>query len=160
MLGMDTQYTIEIDRPAAEVWSILSDDFASIGDFLTAVPASRSNGDPNSRTCETPYRGFSEVTETIIERDHEAMTYTYVASSVPKWIGTPKNTWFVEEIDEHRCRAGFRPEIQATAFGKVVLRFASFSQDGFADGVLEDLKYFAEHGTPSPAKIASLAKRS
>lgn len=154
---MQNQYTIEIDRPAAEVWSILSDNFASIGDWATAVPASRPDDSGEGRVCATPYRGFGEVQETLLAHDNEAMTYTYTASSVPRWLGKPKNSWFVEPLDDSRCRAGFNPEIDTTPLGKIVFRLSGLKLEELAGGVLQDLKHFAETGEPSAAKQASIA---
>ena len=156
---MEAEYTIEINRPAADVWAILSDRYADIGEWATAVPASRPNPDGDGRLCETPFRGFREVRETMLHHDEDAMTFTYTATSVPRWIGRPKNTWMVEPIDDDRCRAGFRPALDASIVGLMLFRLAGFKMDELANEVLTDLKYFAETGQPSPSKRAALAKR-
>ncbi len=157
---MQNEYTIEINRPAADVWAILSDGFADVGDWATAVPSSRGDTTDDVRYCETPFRGFSEVKETLVHHDDEAMTYTYTASSVPRWLGRPRNSWFVEPLDDHRCRAGFRPEIDASAFGKVAFRLSGFKLEDLAQEILDDLKHYAETGEPSPSKRSSLAAAS
>jgi hypothetical protein len=153
---MQNGYTIDIDRPAPHVWAILSDGFASVGDWATSVPASRPDESGDGRYCETPFRGFPEVKETLLVHDDDAMTYTYAASSVPRWLGRPRNTWFVEPLGDQRCRVGFRPEIDASALGKVAFRLSGFKLEDLASQVLEDLKHYAESGRPSPSKLASL----
>jgi hypothetical protein len=154
---MQNSYTIEIDRPAAHVWSILSDNFAHLGDWATAVPSSRPDDSGEGRICETPFRGFGEVKEVLLEHDEAAMTYTYTASSVPRWLGVPKNSWFVKALGEDRCQAGFKPDIETTPLGKIAFRLSGLKLEELADGVLNDLKHFAETGEPSPSKQASLA---
>lgn len=150
-----------IEAPADRVWEIVGRQFDRIGDWATAIPASRpasiSTCDATvpvaGRVCETGIRPLPEVTETIVEYDDRGRTLTYEGAGLPAFVALARNRWEVIPIDGARTRLVVEATLEtrgllARALG-VPMRL-HFEREGRR--MAADLKHYAEHGRPSPRK--------
>src|SRR5437667_445576 len=92
---------IIINASAHKVWHILAHDFANIGQWASAIPASKANpnrpvpeGDEvGGRICSTSVPGFSDVEESLMYYDEQSMRFAYQATN-----GRP---WFLKHAENH-----------------------------------------------------------
>ncbi len=83
-----------IEASAERVWEIVAHQFARIGEWATAIPASRpsaegvgaSDAPVPARVCETGVSMFPRVEETIVSYDEAARTFTYAGARLPAFI--------------------------------------------------------------------------
>jgi len=163
-------YQVVINAPLAEVWHVLAERFESVDEWSSGVPRSRAanasetevfatavsevEGAPvPGRVCESDWRIFDEVTETIVEYGEDPYFFKYTASGTPAWMGVASNTWHVEAIDEKTTLVYFEPAIEpAGRVGKVVVPLFVWFARKLAADTLDDLKVYVETGRPSRRK--------
>src|SRR5262245_9690300 len=117
---------LRIAAPADRVWDVIGPGFAGIGDWATAIPASRPVASPSpttpsldgpaARVCSTGIRLLPEITEAITAYDDAGRTLTYEAAGMPAFVVTARNTWTVEPIDEHACRVRLTAQFDTAGF--------------------------------------------
>jgi hypothetical protein len=94
-----------------------------------------------------------EVVERIIEYDDTARTLTYQADGLPSFLGTARNQWRVEAIDEQHTRVSLEATLQVRGvLGRLAYLMLRLQLSRTAPRFLQDLKYYVEHGRPSPRK--------
>jgi len=157
-------YQIVINAPLEAVWHVLVERFEHIAEWASGVPGSSvadvagADGAPvGGRVCESSWRGFDDVTETIVEFGEDPYFFTYVASGTPAWMGVAGNTWHVEAVDEDTTLVYFEPSIEpAGRVGRVVVPLFIQFAGQMANDTLDDLKVFVETGQPSERKRKKL----
>jgi Polyketide cyclase / dehydrase and lipid transport len=154
---------IVIDAPAGAVWRVIAFEFDRIGDWATAIPASKTHaavGFPTvdapvtGRICHTGLRLVPEVTETIVGYDEAAMTLTYEATGgLPSFVTLARNRWQVTAIAGDRARVSFQAQLRVRGLGGWLFRWWLLRRVG-RDGrhLLDDLNHYVTQGTPSPRK--------
>jgi len=155
-----------IHAPASRIWAILAHRFDRIGEWASAIPASRAaagavreTGAPVAgRVCETGVRMYSRVEETIIDYDELGRALTYVGRGLPGFIAEARNRVSVVALDHGRSRvtmqASVRPRGLVGRMLAVPLRL-QFEREGRR--TLADLKHYVENGRPSRRKERRLA---
>ncbi len=160
------EYQVVINAPLEAVWHVLSERFGHIHEWASGVPGSRVaevadiEGTPVSgRVCDSSWRGFDDVTETIVEYGEDPYFFKYTATGTPAWMGVASNTWHVDVIDENKTLVYFEPAIEpAGRVGRVVVPlFVRFARK-LAMDTLDDLKVFVETGRPSKRKQKKLRR--
>jgi hypothetical protein len=168
MAQLEIVKSIQIKASADAVWKILSDDYASVGSWATAVDASRPNPDAGEplagapvagRVCAAP--GFGDIHEKIVDYDASLRTLTYeaTASKIPSFVTDMLNRWDITPAGPNECVA--KSTLSANAGGVMGAMMAPMMKRKFAstiDTTMTDLKSFAETGSPSGAKRHALAK--
>ena len=169
---------ITVEAPAHAVWDLVGRRFDRIGDWATAIPASAAiaptppgtaptrsltstiAGAPVAgRVCRTGIRLLPQVTETIVAYDDAARTLTYQASGLPAFVVAARNTWTVAPLDERRTRITLQAQFDTRGLIGALVRWAILVQVGRTSRHLaEDLRYYLEHGTPSPRKQKQLRR--
>lgn len=152
---------IVIEAPADTVWRVIAHEFDRIGDWATAIPASEAlvagcavQAPVAGRVCHTGLRMAPNVTETIVAYDEAARTLTYEATDgIPAFVTLARNQWQVIALDDGRSRVCFHAQLQVRGMWGKLFRWWLLARVG-RDGkhLLDDLKHFLEHGTPSPRK--------
>jgi hypothetical protein len=105
-------------------------------------------------------RAFPRVAETIVAYDGDNRTLTYVASGLPHFVRAAHNRWQVTPAGPHRARARFAGVLETRGPAGPLLALPMRLRLGYETrAVLDDLKHYAEHGTPSARKRRRLAKR-
>ena len=159
---------VEINRSADEVWKILSDGFTNVGSWASAVEVSRPN--PNAgvaiagapaagRVCTAT--GFGDINERITAHDSSARTLTYeaTASKIPGFVKDLRNRWTVKSTGEGRSVATSVLTANATGvMGALMAPMMTRKFAGTIETTVQDLKTYAETGSPSASKTRAMAK--
>jgi hypothetical protein len=158
-----------IEAPADRVWNIIAHQFAHIGEWATAIPASRpiteTVGDTDApvagRVCDTGLRIFPQVRETIVSYDESRRTFTYVGAGLPAFVSEACNRWHVEPVDDHRSRVRLDATVETRGIvGRLLaLPFRLWAAHA-GTKMLDDLRHYVEHGRPSGRKQRQLARSS
>jgi hypothetical protein len=164
-----------VEAPADAVWDLVGRRFDRIGDWATAIPASVAlqpagtrpalpvdapvDAPVAGRVCQTGIRLLPQVTETIVGYDDAARTLTYQASGLPAFVATARNTWTVTPLDGRRTQVTLHAQFDTRGMLGALARWAVLVQVGRTSKYLaEDLRYYLEHGEPSPRKRRQLRR--
>ena len=153
---------VTIEASADRVWRILGHQFASIGEWATAIDGSRPAVEQTDalpgRVCQTGMRAFPSVTERIVAFDESKRTLTYEATGLPALLDEARNTWQVSPLGQRRARARFDGVLETRGVAGLLIALPlGLRMRRETRLVLYDLKHYAEHGTPSTSKQRRLA---
>jgi len=161
---------VTIEAPADEVWEVVAHQFDRVADWATAIPtstsiagvATRVDAPVKGRVCTTGVGMVPEVEERIVAYDEANRTLTYEGYGMPKFIKTARNRWQVEAIDDRRSRVSLEATLVPRGIiGGLMYLLLRIQLARIGPQFLSDLKYYVEHGDPSPRKQRQLraAKR-
>ena len=112
------------------------------------------------RTCETGLSAIPTVTENIVAYDDGNRTLTSAATGLPRFIGEARNRWQVTNAGPGRASARFDGVLETRGLrGLLAALPLRIRMRRETRRVLDDLKHYAEHGTPSPREQRQLAAR-
>ncbi|MEM7488669.1 MAG: SRPBCC family protein [Pseudomonadota bacterium] len=158
--------TIRVDAPPDRVWDILGPNYTRAGDWASSVYVSGPRpGTPKvagapaaGRVCETSLGPFTETIEAYDEtRRHVA--YSATGDKMPGFVKRLVNSWTVRA-------AGGGAEIDLALTADIAfpfnllmglpmkLQFAKVLREA-----TEELKHYAETGTPHPRKVKADASK-
>jgi len=157
-----------ISASAKKVWNVLAHDFGNIGQWASAIPASRDVADlpaptgaeVGGRVCSTAVPGFSDVQEHFTYFDEASMHFAYQATEGRPWfLKRAENHWMVRSLEPHTSLVETRAEIDIILLPGLFLAPLFKLQMGRV-GVrsLEELKYYVERGQPHPRKLKAQQK--
>ncbi len=158
---------IPVEASAEQVWDVVARQFSHIGDWATAIPASRANPEAHVKTdapvagrvCETGVPMLPHVEDTIVAYDDAARTLTYEAAGMPAFVATARNRWQVTAVDEHRALVRFDGVMETRGIVGGLLGLllrVRLAREGRK--LLDDLRHYVENGQPSPRKQRQLAR--
>ncbi len=151
---------INIDAPSEKLWHILADNYQNVGEWATIIPESSARkdeaGELIGRTCSSTY---GDVQEVITSWDQENMSYSYEADGLPSMFKSGKNLWKVIPINSDRSLVKMSLKMEMSALPGFFMGWMIKSKMGKdLEGLMEDLKYYAENDSPHPKKLKSLKK--
>lgn len=156
---------IIIDASADRLWDVVAHQFAQIGEWATAIAASRpkpagadADAPPGGRVCDTGMRMFAHVEETILAYDESARTLTYAGAGLPRFVSAARNRWQVIPLDDHRACVRVVATMETRGITGRLLAIPLrvwLTREGHK--TLDDLRHCAEDGYPSPRKQRRLA---
>ena len=161
---MQIARTLRVEAPVDKVWSILADDYATIGDWARAVEHSAPNPDVaplpgatvGGRVCTA---NIGDVTETITTFDprRRLLAYRAQAKAMPFFVRGLNGRWTLDAATGGtRVDLGFEADLMPP-FGPL-MGWAMKRQFATAiDETLQDLKLWAETGQIHPDKAKALA---
>jgi hypothetical protein len=166
-MGIEVSKTKTINASADQIWSIVGDDFANVGDWARGVDSSDANADPvnfdgapvGGRVCQVP--GFGDVNETITDYDATERTYAFeaTASKIPSFVTNLANQTKVTPLGPDKSRVEVKITADAQGIrGALVKPMMTRKFGAGIDGILEDLSVYAESGQISAGKVKALAK--
>ena len=149
---------ITINASAEKVWDILAHQFVDVGVWARSVPKSevnhtppKVNGSPvGGRLCDT---SIGHISEEFTAYDEEGMTFSFKGVITSKMFTSVISTNAVTSIDEKTSKVTVTPAIDLTFLGKLMSPMIRMNLNKTINGVLDDLKYFAENDKPSPEKL-------
>jgi hypothetical protein len=160
---------ITINASANTVWCMLAHDFANIGPWASAIPASRVNADlpvpegaeVGGRVCSTAVPGFGDVEESLTYYDEQSMRFAYQATEGRPWfLKHAENHWSVRSLGPHTSLVETRAKTDLRMFPGLFLAPLFRRQMGrIGAQTLEELKYYVEYDRPHPRKLRALQKR-
>ena len=156
---MKISKTIQINASVDDVWTILGPNYTQVGDWASSVYASGARaGIPKvadapaaGRICQTSLGPFTETIETYdAERHHVA--YTATGDKMPGFVKRLVNAWSV-----HPSGSGSRVEMKLSAelafpFNLLMGPMMRMQFSKVLQQATEELKHYAETGTPHPRK--------
>jgi hypothetical protein len=166
-MGMEVSKSAIVNVSADRLWTILADDFDKVGDWARGVDSSGPNTDAavpegasvGGRVCQAP--GFGAINETFTSYDPVEHSYALeaTASKIPSFVRNITNHTLVKPLGAEQSEVQLRitadtPGLRGALVKPMITR--KFSKG--LDGILEDLKIFAETGKISSEKSEAQAK--
>jgi len=101
--GMHIQLTQSVEAPAEDAWRVLAHEYVALDSWSSMVEASREMSEADLPEGYAPdpdapvigrvvTTGFGEVSETLVDYDEAAMTFTFRAGGLPKMLAYSQNT--------------------------------------------------------------------
>ena len=141
----DTTVNVSADK----VWNILGNGFNDISQWASPVLDSQAlPGQPegSGRVCQV--KGAGEVVETIYHYDDVGRELSFILNGkkIPFFMRKIDNTWSVEPIGDDQSRLQVHAKITLMpVFSQLMSGLLSKAMSKQADGLLGELKYFAEN---------------
>ncbi|WKN44743.1 SRPBCC family protein [Tunicatimonas pelagia] len=158
-----------INRPVAEVWEVLGNQFGEAYKWASSLRHSESFGKPtmegascSNRACNTTQGKIIEVVRVFDARQH---TLQYeVLEGFPFFIDTGVNTWQLTAQGD-KTHLSMNADITTKGFvGAIMNPMMKMQMNTLFDEAVEDFKYYVEHdGEPHPRKVKAnrkLAKKA
>ncbi|MEM7111132.1 MAG: SRPBCC family protein [Chloroflexota bacterium] len=145
-----------VNVSADKVWEILGDDFYNISNWSSLVADSHANPDLDSsemgRVCQL--EGGGQVVETVHKYDdaNRSLAFYLTGDKIPFFMQEVDNTWSVTPLGPNQSE--LQVQVDATlmpVFKQLMTGMLSKGMAKQADGILDELKYFAENGHPKSA---------
>ena len=143
------------------VWRILSEEFDDVDNWASSVNHSEANdqatntpeGAPAGRLCTVPGFGITDERMTRFNDAERSFAFSVEAEKIPSFFRNMESAWSVEPIGPGRSRVTTKVSGNATGvMGALVSPMMKRKFKNTIDTVYEDLKVYAETGSPSDAK--------
>jgi hypothetical protein len=169
MSKLDIKKTIEIKTNASKTWDVIGPNFLNISDWARGVYKSwnnesvkkiKDNAPTGGRYCDLAKFGKFDEKITHFNQEKYEITWSATGEKLPKFISGLQNAFNVEKIDEYRCK--ITANISANLNGVIGFLMSSVLKKNFSktvDGLLHDLKTYAETGQVSETKQKELNKK-
>lgn len=151
---------IDVNVPADQAWAFLTEEFGTIGNWLSVLRSSRSDAPlaiGTERLCVLPNGKVSS--EELITFSPQEKQYTYRATSgIPAFVRGATNTWTVTHLKPEQSRITSSAKI-ALAWWAVPITPMFYLGLKFTLGrVKHELQYAIEQGAPHPRVLRQQAK--
>ena len=165
--GFIVKKEIIINSPAENVWEMVGPGFTNVHHWASNVDHAMGKGTSSIegascdvRHCQVSVKGFDKISERLTDYNNEDRTLTYeVINGMPGFIALAQNKWKVAAKNEGQSILMMEAEFQLKGvIGLLMKRIMKGKMSDTLDIVLNDAKYYAEHGTASPAKLRRLEK--
>jgi hypothetical protein len=162
-MRMHLRSHLAINAPATEVWHVIAHQFDAIGQWASSIPVSYAvpeapaplGAEVGARVCATGVRGFKDVRERFTSYDEQAMRFAYEATAGLPWlVRHAENHWHVHPLSQSRCEVEAQAVVDLRAIpGLFLAPLLKLQMNRLGRQVLEELKYYVEHGQPHPRKV-------
>lgn len=163
---MQIKQQITINTSAENVWEILGPQYANVSEWVSGVYLSQgrnssikpTNAPCSGRVCETDLGPFKE---TVTRYDEKTMSIAYSAQGekMPFFVKQVSNSWKVTPLSKNRANVDMCAEISIMPVFRLVMGpMMRLQMGGILKNAVEELKYYAEKGTPHPRKLAAQRK--
>lgn len=161
---MSKPITINVSSDA--LWEIIGPGFSEAGKWSTAVDHSVGHGVGkfegavcDTRSCDLSAKGFTSVNEKITEYDIKNKTLAFdVIEGTPGFVTRLSNRTVVTDLGNGRSKAELQITMHMKPFmGWLMGGMLKKNINNLLDSALEDLKVYAETGSPSDRKKARMA---
>lgn len=163
---MDIRKEILVNKPIAEAWDVLGNEFADAYKWARGLDHSIGSGKPtfegascNNRTCEVP--GFGTIQEEIRTFDAKNHVLAYeVVKGFPGFISSAINTWTLQQVG-NQTKVSMHMKMETKGLiGAIMGPMMKMKLNKTIEGVIEDFKHYVETGTPSLQKEKEMLKLS
>lgn len=160
---MKIKQQLTVNTSADKVWDILGPRFEHVADWVSAVHSSQGrnsgviplNAPSSGRVCETDLGPFKEAILRYDERNR-IISYSAQGDKMPFFVKQLANTWTVTPLSDSKSRVDMCAEISLLpVFNLVMGPMMRMQMGGILKNAIEELKYFAEKGSPHPRKLAA-----
>ena len=163
---MEIKKEILINKPIAEAWEVLGNQFTTAYLWARGLDHSKGSGKPlfegascNNRTCEVA--GFGTIEEEIRMFDAKNHILSYeVIKGFPGFIASAINTWKLEDLG-YRTKVTMHLKMETKGLMGILMGpMMKMKLNKTVDGAIEDFKIFVETGAPSAQKQLEMLKLS
>mmetsp|Transcript_19747 Transcript_19747/g.49130 ORF Transcript_19747/g.49130 Transcript_19747/m.49130 type:complete len:166 (-) Transcript_19747:77-574(-) len=165
---MDILKTVTIEKPIADVWKLLSEDFGKVSEWTLAVVESEALTDGEvkgangmtGRKISTP-EGVTLI-ENYVEYSEENHSYTYTVTGLPSFITSATNSWTLESLSDTETKLTARILGTVNTFPGMLLYplLQYILMPKLQHMSTKDAKEFLEAGHPSDAKVKQMAAKT
>lgn len=159
---MEIKKNILINSSIAHAWQILGHDFAHPYKWASSVNHSEGKGEPtgsiscDERACKTV---MGNIREKLTHYSDEEHTLAYdITEGLPVFVKTGKNTWHLEEIDDHTTELHIHMEFSFKSWAGWMSSLMGSKMKQMVQELAEDFTHYAEKGKPHPRKVKAQAK--
>ncbi len=161
---MNINKEIIIDKPVQEVWEIVGNQFGDAYIWARGLDHSKGHGESgfegascSNRTCQVP--GFGKIKEAIRQFDQINHVLSYeVEEGFPGFISSAVNTWRLDALGQ-KTKVTMNLVMKTKGIkGAIMGPMMKMNLNKLIDGVVSDLKTYAETGRPSVYKTKELDK--
>jgi hypothetical protein len=152
---------VELEVAANQAWSVLGEEFGSIGDWASGLRSSSLDRDVEVgalRTCELRAFGpfpSGQIIEELLEFDRDAMNFAYAPTSgMPPMFESATNRWSVESLGAQRCRVRSHASIDLQWWALPLAKFFGRGIRSEIDAFAEEMRHRIEKGVAHPRKLA------
>ncbi|MEM1053378.1 MAG: SRPBCC family protein [Pseudomonadota bacterium] len=158
---MEIKISRRIKAPIDQVWKIVADDYAQVGDWVSAVYVSQArSGRPKiaeapcaGRICETSLGPFTEIIEAF-DRVNHTLTYSATGDKMPGFMKGLQNTWKLRPVGANETEASMTLSANIAFPMNVLMGWMMKMQFKRAvTETIDDLQAFAETGSVSDRKV-------
>ena len=166
-MGIEISKNAIVNVSADRLWSILADDFDRVGEWASGVASSGPNTDAaipegasvGGRVCQVPGLGAVNEAFTSFHPVERSFSFEATASEIPSFVRNLTNHTVVKSLGPEQSEVQIRSTADTIGLRGALVKPVMTRQFSRAiDGVLEDLKIFAESGKISSQKTKALAK--
>ena len=159
--SFQVQREITIDVPAAQLWEMVGPGFVEVYKWSSNVDHAEGAGTSpfegavcDERFCDVNVKGFSKISEKLIQYDEGKMNLAYaVNSGMPGFISRAENDWTVVPVAGNRSKLVMKAHFEVKglmgAFMKGMMKKKMIKT---LETVLNDAKVYTETGQVSVAK--------
>lgn len=161
---MEFKQEVLANQSISEVWQILGDEYADAHKWASGLYHSQGVGQPqhtgatcNKRSCDT---SSGKIKEEIRVFDPVNYVLAYeVIEGFPSFVDTAVNRWSLHPQGEKTLIKMHLTMKTKGILGLFMGPMMKLQLNKVTRHAVADLKYYVEHGKPSPQKAKELAKR-
>ena len=151
---------LSIAKPVEEVWEVLGNQFGEIDKWASIISHSDVSGQPKlpgvnySMRNTTTTQGDGQQELTGFNPDKHEISYKSI-SGTPAIIKQVSAHWSLQKEGENntQLRLDFTAEMKGMGF--ILAPIAKIKLGKVGDVLLDDFKYYVEHGKPHPRKVSA-----
>ena len=155
---MDVKKAIIVNKPVAEVWNVLGNQYGEADQWARGLYHSQAEGKPqiegavcNNRSCDTSFGQLWE--EVRVFKPNEQLSYE-VIKGFPGFIKKGVNNWYLTKVSNHQTKVSMHFVGETQGFlGLIMGPMMRMNLNKGLGEALSDFKHYVETGKPSPEKI-------
>ena len=163
---MDFKLEAEINKNIEDVWEVMGNQFGDIAKWASLSFHSKVGGASKLAAVDYGYRlleskkGVAKHVLTTFDPVNHSLTYD-VPEGTPFFVKSAKASWALTALGENKTKLNIHFMVQLSGLlGFILAPIAKKKLGAVSDNIIEEFKYYTEHGTPHPRKLAAHKKQS
>ena len=155
---------LTINKPVAEVWDVLGNQFGEIDKWASLISRSEMSGEstmpgmPHSiRSTETT-GGPTKQELTAFKPEQHIIAYKAIAGT-PGFFKSVNAEWSLINKNDNATDLTLDFEVQLKGLGALLTPIVKMKLGKVGDELLDDFKFYVENGKPHARKLEALAKK-
>lgn len=163
--GTIIQKEIMIHSTIEEAWEVLGPQFANAYIWASSITHSQANDNHSFKgsTCSErgcDVSGIGSIKEKILDYSETKHVLFYrVYEGMPKMVTDMTNYWKLTSASNGKVKLEMKMEMKTGGFmGWMMKGMMTKKMSKTADKIIEEFKYYVEHGTPHPRTVKANRK--
>jgi hypothetical protein len=151
---------LSINKPIADVWEVLGNQFGAIDQWASLISKSEVSGEPKFpgvsftfRSTETE-KGPTKQELTSWNPEQHALSYKAIAGT-PGFFKSVTASWSLTLMDQSTTKLTLDFEVKFKGIAAILTPLVKMKLGKIGDTLLDDFKYYVENGKPHPRKVAA-----